>query len=76
MIALLPESVRYPLVSLPETVPSDAPSCASCEAYRPLPQPDGNLPVDPEIYLRSPGIDVDVDYFYNALETGTERECN
>ena len=43
--------------------------CEQCAAHRPAPQPDGNLQVDPEIHLPSPGIDVDIAYYYNAVST-------
>lgn len=35
-------------------------------AFRPDPQTDGNLQVDPEIRLPSPGMDVEVAYYYNS----------
>jgi hypothetical protein len=41
-------------------------SSLSLEVFRPHPQLDGNLVVDPEIHLPSPGIDVDIAYYYNA----------
>lgn len=41
-------------------------SCLHCEAFRPEPQRSGNLQVDPEIHLPSPGFDVDLAYYYNA----------
>jgi len=44
-------------------------SCSGCEAYRPVPQRSGNLQVDPEIHLPSPGMDVDIAYYYNAAAT-------
>src|SRR5579872_1577170 len=43
--------------------------CSTCAAYRPDPLPDGNLQVDPEIRLPSPGMDVDIGYFYNSVAT-------
>lgn len=42
------------------------PRCGSCAVYRPGPQPDGNLQVDPEIHLPSPGMNVDIAYYYNS----------
>ncbi len=35
-------------------------------AYRPDPQADGNLQVDPEISLPSPGMDVEIAHYYNS----------
>ena len=46
--------------------PAPAESCRNCAAYRVAPETDGNLRVDPEIHLPSPGMDVDIAYFYNA----------
>src|SRR3979411_663525 len=45
---------------------SGGPGCGTCAAFRPEPGVDGNLQVDPEIHLPSPGMDVDIAYFYNA----------
>jgi hypothetical protein len=44
---------------------ADVPStnCSRCAAYRPGPQPDGNLRVDPEIHLPSPGMPVDIAWY-------------
>ncbi len=56
----------YPEISLPSGSSAAAGSCHRCEAYRPDPQPSGNLRVDPEIHLPSPGMDVDIAYYYNA----------
>src|SRR5579862_4053059 len=42
--------------------------CNRCAVYRPTPQLDGNLQVDPEIHLPSPGMDVDIAYYYNASD--------
>ncbi len=36
-------------------------------AFRPDPQLDGNLRVDPEIHLPSPGMDVDISYYHNGI---------
>lgn len=47
-------------------VPSDEDACPSCAAHHPGPQSAGNLQVDPEIRLPSPGMDVSVSYFYNS----------
>ena len=44
---------------------ADPPSKAAL-AYRTEPLLDGNLRVDPEIHLPSPGMDVDIAYFYNS----------
>src|SRR5690348_14318523 len=43
--------------------------CAREDAFRPPPQLNGDLRVDPEIRLPSPGMDVDIAYFYNASES-------
>jgi YD repeat-containing protein len=43
-----------------------AKNCSSCAVWRPGPQLDGNLQVDPEIVLPSPGMNVEVGYFYNS----------
>ena len=68
------EALGIPVIVLPENSPSQAggvsepaPACSPCAAYRPAPQPDGNLVVDPEIHLPSPGMDVDIGYYYNAV---------
>jgi RHS repeat-associated protein len=36
------------------------------EQFRPSPRGDGSLIVDPEIHLPSPGMDVDISYFFNS----------
>src|SRR5665213_2838679 len=41
-------------------------SCGPCLAHRPEPDLLGNLSVDPEINLPSPGMLVDISYFYNS----------
>ena len=49
--------------------PKPAGSCAPggrCDAYRPDPQPSGNLQVDPDILLPSPGMNVDLAMYYNS----------
>src|SRR5579862_290118 len=68
------EALGIPVIVLPENSPSQAggvsapaSACSPCAAYRPAPQPDGNLVVDPEIHLPSPGMDVDIGYYYNAV---------
>lgn len=70
MIALTDvETLGKPIVLLPEQgagTASDAASCHRCEAFRPAPQLSGNLQVDPEIHLPSPGMDVDIAYYYNS----------
>jgi len=38
-------------------------------AFRPQPQATGNLQVDPEIQLPSPGMDVNIASYYNAVST-------
>ncbi|HLJ55965.1 MAG TPA: hypothetical protein VKT77_13075 [Chthonomonadaceae bacterium] len=53
----------------PERSHAGQAACAGCEPYRPEPQRSGNLQVDPEIHLPSPGIDVDIAYYYNAAST-------
>jgi YD repeat-containing protein len=40
--------------------------CETCAAFRPAPRLDGSLLVDPEIHLPSPGMNVDIAYYYNA----------
>ena len=61
-----PVALGYPEISLPSGSSPTAGSCHRCEAYRPDPQLSGNLRVDPEIHLPSPGMDVDIAYYYNA----------
>lgn len=53
----------------PEDIELDSLSveCASCAARHPAPQQNGNLQVDPEIRLPSPGMDVEISYFYNSF---------
>ena len=50
---------------LPEG-PQNAGSCPSCAAHHPAPQRSGNLQVDPEIHLPTPGFPVEIAYFYNS----------
>jgi len=72
MIELLSaeELAKYPTILLPEMADTqDAASCAHCEGFRPDPQRSGNLQVDPEIHLPSPGMNVDIDNYYNAAST-------
>src|SRR6266550_3312859 len=71
MIALLSkeELAQYPVAILPQESGGsggDA-SCPTCEGYRPEPQRSGNLQVDPEIHLPSPGMDVDIAYREDAV---------
>jgi len=40
--------------------------CSGCAAYRPAAQFSGNLQVDPDTHLPSPGIDVDISFYYNG----------
>src|SRR5258708_26381877 len=40
--------------------------CHRCEAFRPEPQLSGNLSVDPEIMLPSPGLPVQIAMYYNG----------
>src|SRR5579872_3706239 len=47
-------------------LPVPAPACVRCAAHAPDPQLDGNLQVDPEIHLPSPGMDLDIALYYNA----------
>ncbi len=60
------ETSLIPLLKMDE---GSARPCFSCEGYRPHPQGDGNLQVDPEIHLPSPGMDVDIAHYYNSLST-------
>ena len=79
MIAIMSqeELAQYPVLILPEerggsggeSSHTGRQACLRCEALRPDPQRSGNLQVDPEIHLPSPGIDVDVAYYYNAVAT-------
>src|SRR5579872_3304745 len=77
------DAMGYETVSLAElgiTVePSPLPSWSEppvgvlpgrSEAYGPAPRLDGSLVVDPEIHLPSPGMDVDIAYFYNSNNSG------
>lgn len=69
MIALVDvENLEQPTVLLPglEAGGSSGSNCHRCEAFRPAPQLSGNLQVDPEIHLPSPGMDVDIAYYYNS----------
>ena len=65
------ELANIPTLVLPlqESTTPGATSCPRCEAFRPDPQVSGNLQVDPEIHLPSPGMDVDLAYYYNATST-------
>jgi len=44
----------------------DESHCRRCLAHRPDPDVLGNLRVDPEIHLPSPGMDFSFEYYYNA----------
>ena len=74
MIALLDMTqLKIPTLSLPPQEPTgsaDAPrqdtACHHCDAYRPAPQLSGNLLVNPEIHLPSPGQNLDIAYYYNS----------
>jgi len=57
----------YPTIDLRTGTGESPPTCPPCIAFRPDPQLDGNLQVDPEIHLPSPGMDVDIAYYYNAV---------
>lgn len=64
-----PEECGYetlPSVATPATTDGD---CRRCAAHRAGPQSDGTLEVDPEIHLPSPGMDVDIAYYYNSNST-------
>jgi len=50
-----------------EQVVSPTGSCTACAMYSPSPQFSGNLQVDPEIVLPSPGMNVEIAYFYNSF---------
>ena len=76
MIALLStdELASYETMILPPKFAGGPdPSCHTCEGFRPEPQRSGNLQVVPEIHLPSPGMDVDIAYFYNAVATNNGR---
>jgi len=63
------ELSNLPVMVLDTSDAHDRSSCHTCEAFRPDPQRSGNLQVDPEIHLPSPGMDVDLAYYYNATST-------
>src|SRR3954453_10779283 len=67
------ELAQYPVLILPPESGGSTQdgSCLRCEGFRPEPQRSGNLQVDPEIHLPSPGMDVDISYFYNAAATNS-----
>src|SRR5258708_31038854 len=73
MIALLENPEAYPVVDVPILAGESlgTPGCRGCAVYRPDPQRSGNLQVDPEIRLPSPGMDVEIAYFYNAAATNS-----
>jgi RHS repeat-associated protein len=67
-----PEALGYPTLILPDEgqpTGSSGRSCSGCLQYRPEPQLSGNLQIDPEIHLPSPGMDVDISYYYNAVSS-------
>ena len=67
MIRLVdPVALGIPTIALPDVSGEQASACHRCEAFRPEPTLDGNLTVDPEIVLPSPGINVDIASFYNS----------
>jgi len=67
MIDLLEQAEQtYPVLTLSDDAGGTQASCQHCEAFRPAPQVSGNLQIDPEIHLPSPGMDVDVAYYYNS----------
>src|SRR5476649_251643 len=72
MIVLMSEEelATYPVAVLSPEFASRGPGkgadCRHCDAYRPEPQLSGNLQVDPEIHLPSPGMDVDIAYYFNS----------
>jgi YD repeat-containing protein len=57
----LDELKVYPLSS-----DSSGERCSKCDAHRPAPELDGSLLVDPEIKLSSPGMNIDIEYYYNS----------
>ncbi len=67
------EALGIPTILLPAEDNGARPSsCHRCDAFRPAPQLTGNLQVDPEIHLPSPGMDIDIAYYYNsAAVTGS-----
>ena len=74
MIRLLDtDNLALPSLALPgASSPLPPASCLlpTCDlAFRPDPKLSGELVVDPEIHLPSPGMDVDIGYFYNASAT-------
>ncbi len=70
-----PNQLGIPTLILPPGIggtpsrPSEAPACRRCVEFSPGPRLDGTLLVDPEIHLPSPGMDVDIAYFYNGNST-------
>ncbi|MEP6754142.1 MAG: hypothetical protein ABJA67_01475, partial [Chthonomonadales bacterium] len=73
MISLLNlDRAGFRVLPLPSGIGDNSGSdgtCFPCAAYRPAPELDGNLQIDPEIHLPSPGMDVDISYFYNASDS-------
>src|SRR5689334_6216897 len=66
MISLLADEHMQDISVLPLLGGDTEPPCPRCAAHHPNPQLGGNLQVDPDIHLPSPGMDVDIAYFYNA----------
>ncbi|MBV9470721.1 MAG: hypothetical protein JOZ57_15890, partial [Abitibacteriaceae bacterium] len=67
MLSLLDiERSTYQTVALPDALDNTSQPCDRCKAFRVDPQLDGNLQVDPEIFLPSPGLNVDIGYYYNS----------
>jgi len=65
MLAIIDaEKLGIPVLELPKAAGAEE-GCARCQAFSPAPGLDGKLAVDPEIHLPSPGMDVDVAYYYN-----------
>ncbi len=63
-----PKQLGIPTLVLPSGF-GEAPACRRCVEFSPGPRLDGTLLVDPEIHLPSPGMDVDIAYFYNGNST-------
>jgi hypothetical protein len=69
-----PVALGYEVLDLPwlkdmvgTPAESLAPSLVDHEAHRPGPQPDGRLVVDPEIRLPSPGMSLNIGYYYDNV---------
>ncbi len=63
-----PNQLGIPTLVLPPGF-GEVPACRRCVEFSPGPRLDGTLLVDPEIHLPSPGMDVDIAYFYNDNST-------